>query len=130
MNPAYDKSMRRRGVLLIEAAVALAVLAIITALAVSATLNFAKVQSHYHHRMAAAWAADAQMQRLLAGATIDSEPPADFLPVGVTLTTSVEPGAGSWKDFELVTVSARIQPKHDQAIVETVKCYLPREVSP
>lgn len=130
MNATFKKPIRRRGVLIIESAVALTVLGVITALAINATFGFAKAQSQYHHRMAAAWAADAQMQRYLAGAPIDSSPPEGSLPEGVILSTTVEPGTGTWKAFDLVTISASIQPKHGNAITESVRCYLRREVSP
>ncbi len=126
---AKQKS-KRRGAFLIEAAAAVTVLGIITALAMSACLNFAKTQDHYHKRMAALWAAEAQMERYTAGASIDSAPPEGMIANDIALTTEIAPGTGQWEAFDLVIVSARIESRHGTTVTESVRCYLPREAKP
>jgi len=124
------RKSKRRGVFLIEAAAAITVLGIIAALAMTASLNFAKTQDHYHKRLAASWAARAQMERYIAGASIDSAPPEGTIADNVTLSTKVESGAGQWEAFNLVIVSARIESKHSAAVTESVRCYLPKGATP
>jgi type II secretory pathway pseudopilin PulG len=121
---------QHRGSFLVEAAAAITVLGIIAALATSASLNFAKVQDHYHKRMAASWAAEAQMERYIAGAAIDSPPPDGAIAENISLSTTVEAGTGQWEAFNLVVVSARIENRHGAAVVESVRCYLPQEAKP
>ncbi|GJM26762.1 MAG: hypothetical protein DHS20C16_31770 [Phycisphaerae bacterium] len=125
-----EHKTQRRGSFLVEAAAAITILGILVALAASATLSFAKTQDHYHKRLAASWAAEAQMERYIAGAAIDSTPPDGTVTENIALTTSVEPGTGQWEKFDLVVVSARIENKRGKAVVESVRCYLPREVGP
>ncbi len=116
---------KRRGSFLIEGAAAIAILTVLVALAMSATLQFAKVQGHYHHRLAASWAAEAQMERYIAGAIIDSLPPEGVIADNISLSTSAEPGKGQWEGFDLVIVTARAKNRRGKSITESVRCYLP-----
>ena len=53
-----------------------------------------------------------------------------MLPDAVTLSQSAEPGTGEWEGFDLVTVTATYNRRHGRPIRESVRCYLPREVTP
>ena len=117
-----------RASLLVELAVALVLIGIITTLTAQAISAYMKTRDHYTWRQAAAWAAQAQLQRYLGGAAIDSPPPEDILPAEITLRTHVQPGSGQWAGFRLVTVTAQVTPRHHQTLVEEVRCYLPDEM--
>ncbi len=124
------QKLRRRGTFLVEAAASVAVLSIVVGLALTATLQFAKVQDHYHKRMAASWAAEAQMERYIAGAPIDSLPPEGTVAENISLETKIAPGTGQWEQFTLVTVTAQIENRRGKPVIESVRCFLPQEANP
>ena len=117
-----------RAALLVELAVALTLIGIITTLTAQAISAYMKTRDHYTWRQAAAWAAEAQLQRYMSGAAIDSPPPEDILPAEITLHTHVQPGKGQWESFRLVTVTAQVTRRHHKTLVEEVRCYLPDEM--
>lgn len=118
-----QSNSRRRAAYLVEAAVSMGILGVIAGLTVSATLSYAKVQTHYHRRLAVLWAAEAHMERILAGAATNSSPPTGMIDERITLKTRSEPGSHQWTDFDLITVTATWEQKHSQPIVENVRCF-------
>ncbi len=125
-NPAQ----RRTGFILLELAIALFVVTVLTGATAYTLMHFGKTRAHYAARQTAAWAADGQLQRLMAGAPLDSLPPDGTLSADVQLTTRHEPGAGSWSAMTLVCVQAHVTPKYAQPITEQACGYVPVEALP
>jgi type II secretory pathway pseudopilin PulG len=121
---------RQKAFITIEVAVALMVLGLLTAMTAQLIATYRNTLDHYAMRQVAVWAADAQLQRVLMGAPIDSQPPAGMISDRVKLETRMEPGTGEWAGCDCVTVLARVERKGKSPIVETVSAYVVREVKP
>jgi len=121
---------RARGILIVEVAVSLFVIALLTVLTMSTIMHFTKTRAHYARSQAAAWAAEAQLQRLRAGAPADSLPPEGALPDGITLAVRVTPGTGDWAELSLVCVRATAAARHERPVVEEVCGYALVEDAP
>jgi len=118
----------RRAVLAVELAVALSLLGVLTVLTAKAIAGHLKARDCHTWRLAAAWAAEGQLQRYQCGAAFDSLPPKGVLPPEITLHTEVQPGTGQWEGFMLVTVTAEVRRRHAGTLLERAACYIPDEV--
>jgi hypothetical protein len=119
-----------RGVIVLELVVGLAILMLLVGMSALTLQRFAKTQAHYAAREAAAWAAEAQLARIQAGAAPDSAPPAGLLAREITLATRTTPGGGCWSEFTLVSVTATFTPRHGKPVTETARGYARMEISP
>jgi hypothetical protein len=119
-----------RGVIVLELVVGLAILMLLVGMSALTLQRFAKTQAHYAAREAAAWAAEAQLARIHAGAAPDSGPPAGLLAREITLATRTTPGGGCWSEFTLVSVTATFTPRHGKPVTETARGYARMEISP
>ena len=112
----------------LEFVISIALLAMIAAVAAQAVNRYAHLRTEYQWRQAARWACEAQLQRVRAGAPIDSRPPDGLLLEGITLTTSVELGRGTWRRFNRVTVTATTKILwRNRRVRESIVGYLPQE---
>jgi len=119
-----------RGVLLIEVAISLFVATLLAGLTALTIQRFSRAREHYAWRDAAAWAAQGQLERIRAGARLDSQPPAGTVPEGIALAVAATAGEGEWSRFRLVRVRASCNPRRSRAIVEEVAAYLVTESQP
>jgi Tfp pilus assembly protein PilV len=117
-------------VIVLELVVGLAILMLLVGMSALTLQRFAKTQAHYAAREAAAWAAEAQLARIQAGAAPDSAPPAGLLAREITLATRTTPGGGCWSEFTLVSVTATFTPRHGKPVTETARGYARMEISP
>lgn len=86
--------------------------------------SYYRARRQYAARQAAAWAADAQLQRYQAGAPIDSDPPTGMIPKGIKLATCVEPGRAQYEGLNLVTVTATMAVSARGEIREEISGYV------
>ena len=105
MKPVYT-SLPARGIALTDVIVSTALMALIVATATKGIADYYGVREHERWYRAAAWAAEAQLQRYQAGVPIDTPMPDGMFPPEVTVRTSVEPGQGQWQGFGRMTVTA------------------------
>lgn len=121
---------RRRAIMGTEIVVSIGLMMLIAALTAKAVLDYHRVRDRCLGRQAAAWAADAQLQRYRAGAPFDSRPPAGTIPETVTLEARSEPGREQWEGFTRVTVIATNRTPSGSEVTEQLSAYLPAEVTP
>lgn len=114
----------RRGVLLIEVALSLLLVGMLAGLTAYTLAQFSRARGQYTLRESAAWAAEGALQRFLAGAPLNSQPPADLIPPGIELAVRHEPGAGEWAAMTRVCVTATVSSRHRRPIVEEVCGYV------
>ena len=119
---------RARGFIEIEVVMSVAILTVVTILAAEGIFSYYRAHRQQVARQAAAWAADAQLQRYQAGAPIDSAPPAGMIPEEIVLTTRVQPGKGPWQGFNLVTVTATTAISPSGEVREEISGYLRPQV--
>ena len=119
-----------RGFIILELVVCVTVLGFLLVVFAQLMETYERANQRYAWRQAAAWAADAQLQRYLAGAAFDSVPPEGTIPPRVHLATTVQPGEGVWSELDLVTVTARVDLRRQRPIEERAVCYLPRRSAP
>lgn len=120
----------RRGFNTIDVTVGLAILLMLSTLTTRAVLDYYRVRSEQHRRLAATWAAAGQLERYRAGAPLDSKPPDGLWSDYVTLRTDVQSGSGQWKGFRRVTVIATARMAGGREIHEQVSAFLPGEDNP
>ncbi|MBN2447824.1 MAG: hypothetical protein JXO22_13920 [Phycisphaerae bacterium] len=108
----------------------LTLLAVIAAVAGKAVWDYRQMQDAYLYRQAAAWAADAQLQRYRLGAPIDSRPPAQVVPETITFETKVDAGQGQWQNFNRITVIATANLPNGKQVSERITAYVPSELKP
>lgn len=121
---------RRRAVVGTEIIVSIGLIMLLSFLALDAISGYRHSADDYFWRQSALYAADAQLERLRAGAPLDSLPPAELVPERITLTTKREPGAGAWEGFDRVTVIARVTLPTGKVAHEQAVSYLRREGQP
>lgn len=109
--------------ILIDLAVALTVCGLLVGGLLMTVSNYAKARRYYALHQTVAWAADAQLQRILAGAEPDSQPPGGTIRSDIVLSASVTPGIDAWQGMELVAVTASIHPKHWKPIRVESRAY-------
>ncbi len=126
----YPSARMRRGYFYVEVITSIMILGLMTVLVGSAVLQARRTHSYYYWRQAAAYAAEAQMQRYRAGAAIDSRPPAGLIPDEIELQTAVKPGNGDWQGFTLVTVTATVYRPPMTDIHEQLSGYVTTETTP
>jgi len=120
----------RRGVMLTEILVSIALLAVLGTLAASVTMNYYSVRERYVWQQAARWAAAAQLQRIHAGAVWDSAPPDGTVSEQILLETTSQPGRGPWDGYQLVTVVATVEMARGLPLREQVRGYVDRRDVP
>lgn len=120
----------RRGVLLTEILVSIALLAVLGALATSVMMDYYRVRERYVWQQAARWAAAAQLQRIHAGAPWDSAPPDGTVSEEVRLEITNQPGRGPWEGYQLVTVVATVEMARGLPVREQVRGYVGRRDFP
>ena len=120
----------RRGFMLAEFVVAMTLLAMLVAATAQMSASYQKARARYAWRQAAAWAADAQWQRCFNGAPLDSLPPDGLISPEIELRTEVKPGGGRWAGCDLLTVTARIELRHQRPIIENVSGFISRRAKP
>jgi type II secretory pathway pseudopilin PulG len=130
--PAEIKHRRvwGRGIIWTEVAVALPILALVTALALAGLVSYYRARSDAVARQAAGWAAAAQLQRYQAGAALDSVPPPGVLPPEITLSTTTQPAPAEWEGSQRVTVTAAYEIGVGRSVRERVSGYVRREAQP
>lgn len=126
----YPSERRRRGYFYVEVITSIMILGLMTVLVGSAVLQARRTHSHYYWRQAAAYAAEAQMQRYRAGAAFDSRSPAGLIPDEIELQTAVKPGEGDWEGFTLVTVTATVRRPPMTDFQERLSGYIATETTP
>ena len=119
-----SKNTRRRAYLDLEIAISLVLLGVLAVTLAKAigTYNDARRQSLAAR--SALWAADAQLQRIRAGAPADSRPPENLVPKTIELKTKVELGRGEWEGFNRVTVMATIALPRNRHAQEQIVGYI------
>ena len=117
----------RRGIVFTEIVVGLVLMLLLASLMVDAVVTYGHTRDAYFWRQAAAWAADAQLQRYRAGAPSNSSPPQGLIPEEITLKTSSHPAHGSWEGFNRVTVTATATLSTGRLVHEQISGYFPME---
>jgi hypothetical protein len=120
----YPDRSRVPGFYTIELIVGFALLALITALGAKTYLDYRGVRDDCFRRQEAIWAASGQLQRIAAGAPLDSQPPETVLPDRMVLRTTSEPGRGEWAGFLRVTVEAGTVGRGGRQIRERISGYV------
>jgi type II secretory pathway pseudopilin PulG len=115
---------------MVELAIALFVVAVLAGATAYTLMHFAQTRAHYALRQTAAWAADGQLQRLMAGAPLDSLPPEGTISSGIELTIRHQGGDGVWSSMTLVCVQATVTPRHAKRVVEEACGYVTTELVP
>ncbi len=108
----------------------LAVLALIVVVATMGITDYYRMREHELWRRAAAWAADAQLQRYHVGVALGTPPPPNVVQPEVTLSTATEPGQGQWQGLTHVTVTATVTVRTGARIRQTSRGYIRREAGP
>ena len=129
MNVEYKQ--HRRGMLLgTEVIVAVVLIGMLAAVAAKALMDYHHLREQHVWRRAAGWAAAGQLQRVQAGAPLDSLPLPGVVPDEITLETHTEPGQGQWAEFSRVTVTATAAMPSGRSVREQVSGYVGGEVTP
>jgi hypothetical protein len=113
-----------------EVSVTVAVLMMVAILAAEGIFAYRHTHDRSVYQQAARWAAAGHLQRLQAGADMDSLPPKEVLQDAITLKTEVEPGEGQWEGFDLVTVTAHVTLPTGKETSERIRGYVPRRAEP
>jgi hypothetical protein len=90
----------------VEVTIAISLAGLMAGLAAMAVSDYRKALSADQTSRAVRWAAEAQLQRVQAGAALDSRPPAGMIRGDVVLRTTAVAGEGQWAGFQRVTVTA------------------------
>jgi hypothetical protein len=120
----------RPGLMLVEAMAGIALLTVIAGAAYAAIAADVSLRRQYAARQAAAWAAAGQLQRIQMGASDDSRPPEGILADDLVVTAQRVPGAGQWKAFDHVVVTAEVRNSRGKPVSEQVSGYAPRRAQP
>ena len=123
-------SSLRRGFFLLEVAASILLLGVMAGLTAVAVYRHGQTRMVYARTQRVAWAADAQLQRIQAGAGLESLPPPGVLAEKVTLVTTSEPGRGDWDGFTLVTVTATAPVKRGKVARARSRGYVRTEREP
>jgi prepilin-type N-terminal cleavage/methylation domain-containing protein len=121
---------RLRGFSFIEVTVGIVLLGLIVALSSQAIFNYQKSRNQLVDRQVLLWAASAQLERIAAGAALDSLPPGGFLPEGVSLYAESQPGDGDWRGFTRITVTATLTAGGGKELREQISGFIPAEGKP
>ncbi|MGQ9651144.1 MAG: type II secretion system protein [Phycisphaerae bacterium] len=121
---------RLRGFSFIEVTVGIVLLGLIVALSSQAIFSYQRTRNQLIDRQALIWAASAQLQRIAAGAALDSRPPDGFLSEGVSLHAEAKPGKGDWAGFTRVTVTATVTVAGGKELREQLSGFIPAEDKP
>jgi len=121
------RQKRCRGWLMTEGVVGVTLLVVVMAMASGGIARYADTRDEYRWRQVALHAAEAQLERIRAGAAVDSRPPTTVLAPEIVLTVEVTPGTGEWAGFELVEVQATADLSPRRQYRELVKAYIPAD---
>jgi hypothetical protein len=121
---------KQRGSSIVEVSITVALLMMLVMLAADGIFAYRHLHDRAIYQQAARWAAAGHLQRLQAGAPLDSLPPQEVLQEAITLTTSIERGEGQWKEFDLATVTARVILPNGKQASEEIRGYLPGRAEP
>lgn len=127
---SHNMIIRLRGFSVIEVTVGIVLLGMIVALSSQAIFSYQRTRNELIDRQALIWAASAQLERIAAGAALDSRPPGGFLPEGVSLYAEAEPGRGDWSGFTRVTVTATATVAGGKRLREQISRFIPAEDKP
>ncbi len=125
-----NMTTRLRGFSFIEVTVGIVLLGLIVALSSQAIFNYQKSRNQLVDRQVLLWAASAQLERIAAGAALDSLPPGGFLPEGVSLHAESQPGEGDWRGLTRITVTARLTAGGGKELREQISGFIPAEGKP
>ena len=118
------------GLIFTEVLICIPIMGLLAGLGAVSMMNYQHARHVFAARQMAAWAASAQLQRLQAGAAIDSLPPAAVIPADVELKTTAIPGQGQWQNFQLVSVSATVHLNAKEKVSERISGYAATEAKP
>jgi hypothetical protein len=127
---SHHNGLRVSGIVMVEVVVGIALMGLIAALAAGAFVDYRHARDACWWREAAMWAAAGQLQRIAAGAPLDSSPPAVALPEGISLQATREPGQGQWENFSRVTVAASKTVWGGRVIHEQISGFVRTEAKP
>lgn len=108
---------------LVDLAIALTVAGLLIGGLLMTVSSYAKARRYYALHQAVSWAADAQLQRILAGAEPNSNPPEGTIQSDIVLSASITPGIDAWQGMELVTVTASMHPNRLKPIRVESRAY-------
>lgn len=121
---------RLRGFTLIEMVAGIVLLGLIVALSSQAIFSYQRSRNQLIDRQALIWAASAQLERIAAGAALDSPPPGGLLQEGISLHAEAQPGEGDWKGFTRVTVTATVTAHGGKELREQISGFVLAEGKP
>lgn len=97
---------KRRGFMTLDLLAAVGLMLVVFILFMTATHHYAAARRETDARRMLLLVADAELNRLRAGADDSAQP---FRPAGVSVETATRPGQQAWQGLTLVTVTARTQ---------------------
>lgn len=118
------------GAVVMDVTVGVVLVTLIGALALRGMFDYQRLTADADWNRAVLWAAQAQLQRVQAGAALDSQPPEGLLAEEIVLRTSSRPGQGQWEGFQCVTVAAEALAPTGRRVRAQVSGYVPAEVQP
>lgn len=118
----------RRGIINTEMMASIVILMLVAGLLLTMSSAYVRSRGDLMRERVLRLAAQAQLERYRAGVRLDTPPPADTLPDGVTLKTTTTPGSGVWTGMTQVTVTASALDVKKREHHVTISGYL-REVS-
>ena len=118
-------SVRKRGVFILEAAVALAIIGLVLLAASTLLVSYQQAHEHFLAHRAAQLAAEGQMERFRAGARVIDGPVRDpEAGPRVELRVTSSPGAGDWRGLRRVTVTATVSARYGRRVVYELSGYV------
>ena len=126
----YASKRSMMGLIITEVLICIPIMALLASLGAISVMNYQRARHVSAARQMVAWAASAQLQRIQAGAAIDSLPPAGVIPADVELKTTSTPGQSQWQGFQLVSVSATMRLNAKENVSERISAYVAAEAKP
>ncbi len=114
-----------RGFIVVELAGGIVIVLLVTAALLHVAIKYVEARDVVTTERSLRHAAQAQLERYRAGASIDSPLPEGVLPEDAKLTTHAEPGEGPWHGMTKVTVQASIAPRRGPVRSVTLAGYIP-----
>lgn len=121
---------RRPGFFVMELLAATILLGTVAAMLGYAAMSYHRTREAHMWREAIASAAEAQWQRIAAGAPLDSSLPEGLLASDIELKGQASPGQGPWAGLQLVTVTAKVMLPTGRPIEERISGYVRLEGRP
>jgi hypothetical protein len=98
--------MPRRGLFAVEILAGIAVIMVVAGMLVTMSFVYLRSRNDLMLERGLRLAAQSQLERYRAGVRLNSPPPADLVPTGISLATTTAPGAGVWAGMTRITVTA------------------------